>query len=62
MARPSKYNAKYHVPWAKSLAMEGKTEKEIADAMEIAMSTFSKWKNEHEEFYDQYILTHFLQC
>ena len=50
MARPTKYNAKYHVPWAKSLAMEGLTEKQIADSMEIAMSTFSKWKNEHPEF------------
>lgn len=50
MARPSKYNPKYHIPWAKSLAMEGLTEKQIATSMEVAMSTFSKWKKEFPEF------------
>lgn len=50
MPRPSKYNSKYHVPWAKSLAMEGKTEQEIADAMEIARSTLNKWRSENKEF------------
>lgn len=50
MARPSKYNPKYHIPWAKSLAMEGKTENEIAVSMEVAPSTFKKWKKEHADF------------
>ena len=50
MGRPSKYNPKYHVPWAKSLAMEGKTDEEIADRLGIARSTLSKWKSENKEF------------
>lgn len=50
MARPSKYNEKYHVPWAKSLAMDGRIEKEIADAMEISMATLSRWKKEFPKF------------
>lgn len=50
MGRPSKYNPKYHVPWAKSLAMEGKTDEEIADRLGIARSTLSKWKSENKAF------------
>lgn len=50
--RPSKYNAKYHIPWARSLAMTGKTNEEIADAMGIARSTLQKWGLEHPEFSD----------
>ena len=52
MARPSKFNPEYHVPWAQSLAMEGKTDKEIADRMKISRSTLSKWKTESQEFAD----------
>lgn len=50
MARPTKYNPKYHVAWAKSLAMEGLTDTEIAKRMEVTRSTLSKWKTEYSEF------------
>ena len=50
MARPSKYNPKYHIPWSKSLAMEGLTDEEIAKRMEIAKSTLNKWKIDYPEF------------
>lgn len=50
MARPSKFNPEYHVPWARSLAMEGKTDKEIAERMGISRSTLSKWKTESQDF------------
>ena len=50
MGRPSKYEAKYHVPWASSLAMEGLDDQTISDRMGIAKSTLNKWKAEHEEF------------
>lgn len=48
--RPSKFNPDYHIPWAQSLAMEGKTDKEIADRMGVSRSTLSKWKVEHKGF------------
>ena len=47
--RPTKYNPKYHVPWATSLAMEGLTNDEIADRMGVASSTFRKWVKENPE-------------
>ena len=50
MGRPSKYNPKYHIPWAKSLAMEGKTEHEIAASMEVSRSTLKKWEKDYPEF------------
>jgi transcriptional regulator with XRE-family HTH domain len=50
MARPTKYIEGIHGPWAKSLAMEGLIEKEIAARMGIAMSTLSKWKKEIDGF------------
>lgn len=50
MARPTKFEPKYHIPWAKSLAMEGLTDKEIAGRMEIAESTVHKWKRDFPEF------------
>lgn len=50
MGRPSKYNPEYHIPWAKSLAIEGKTDKEIADSMGVARSTFKKWMKEYPDF------------
>lgn len=50
MGRPSKYNPKYHIPWVKSLAMDGKTEHEIADSMEISRSTLKKWEKDYPEF------------
>lgn len=52
MARPTKYNATYHVPWARSLMLRGCTIQELADQMEVTKSTIHKWMNEHEEFSD----------
>lgn len=50
--RPTKYEEKYHVPWARSLARRGLTIEEIADAMEVAKSTIYEWAKKHEEFSD----------
>lgn len=41
---PPKYNAKYHDPWAFSLACDGRTDIEIADAMGITERTLNRWK------------------
>ena len=41
---PSKYNAKYHDPWAFSLACDGRTDVEIAEAMGISERTLNRWK------------------
>ncbi len=49
MARPTKYNAEYHVPWIKGLAQKGYTVKEIARDIGVAVSTVSKWIAENEE-------------
>lgn len=48
--RPTDYNEKYHVPWAQSLAREGKTIEEIADAMGITQRTVYRWKDRYPEF------------
>ena len=45
---PPKYNQKYHDPWAFSLACEGKTDEEIAEAFGIARRTIDRWKYETE--------------
>ena len=50
--RPTKYDARFHIPWAKSLARKGLTIDEIADAMEVAKSTIYEWAKKHEEFSD----------
>ena len=49
MARPSKYNPKYHDPWIKGLAQKGYTVEEIAHDIGVATSTVSKWIAENEE-------------
>ena len=49
MPRPSGYNAEIHPDWAWSLAAKGLTNKEIAEQMGVATSTFNKWRTEHEE-------------
>lgn len=48
--RPTKYNEKYHVPWARGLAMRGATMEQIAEEFEIAMSTLYEWRDKHPEF------------
>lgn len=50
--RKTKYDDGLHKDWAKSLAMEGLIDKEIAKRMNIARSTLNKWKIEHPEFSD----------
>ena len=49
MARPSKYNPRYHDPWIKGLAQKGYTIEEIAHDLEVAPSTLSKWIAENDE-------------
>jgi len=46
----SKYNADYHDDWAWSLAVDGKTEKEIAEAFHISDRTLRAWKKDHASF------------
>lgn len=47
-----KYNEKYHIDWAWSLAVKGATEQEIADAFHVTRMTVSRWKNKYPEFRD----------
>jgi transposase-like protein len=50
MARPTKYNAEYHCPWAEGLTRRGATNEEIAEQFGVAPSTIYEWANAHEEF------------
>ena len=52
MARPIKYIEGVHDAWAASLAMEGLIDKEIANRMGIAKSTFYKWEKDFPSFSD----------
>lgn len=49
MARPSKYNKKYHLPWVKGLARQGLTVEEIAKELDVAKKTLYNWMDEDEE-------------
>lgn len=49
MARPTKFNPEYHIPWIKGLARRGYTTKEIAADLSVAKSTVDKWISEHKE-------------
>ena len=49
MARPTKYNPKYHDPWIKGLARRGCTMEEIAAELSVAPSTLKKWVAENPE-------------
>jgi len=49
MARPTKYEP-YLVDLVFWMAQAGLTDKEMAAEMEIAESTFHKWKQDHPEF------------
>ncbi len=50
--RKTKYDERYHVPWAHSLAMMGKTSDEIAAELGVARSTLYGWMGAHPEFSD----------
>ena len=52
MARKSKYDPKYHVPWVKGLAARGYSVQEMAADMGVATSTLNKWIKENEELSD----------
>lgn len=52
MARPSKFNPQYHIPWIKGLAQRGLTVPEIAQEIGVARSTVNKWLAEDEELSD----------
>lgn len=49
MARPTKYNPKYHDPWIKGLARRGCTMEQIAAELCVAPSTVKKWVSENPE-------------
>ena len=49
MARNSSYNPDLHPNWAWSLAIQGKTIKEIAEEFDVARSTLNKWIAENKE-------------
>jgi len=48
--RPTKYDAKIHVPVIRKLAERGLTEEDMASVLDVATSTLSLWKVEHPEF------------
>jgi len=50
MGRPTKYDAKIHVPIIRQLAERGLTEEDMANVLQVATSTVSLWKVEHPEF------------
>lgn len=50
MARPTVYDKDVHPHWAWALALEGKTDAQIASAMEVSERTFSYWKKKFPEF------------
>lgn len=49
MARPTKYNPKYHDPWITGLARRGCTMEEIAVELGVAPSTVKKWVAENPD-------------
>ena len=50
MPTPSKYNSAYHDDWAWSLAAQGATDEEIAEAFKISVRTLHRWKKDYEKF------------
>lgn len=52
MARPSKYNPKYHIPWVRGLAMRGLTVAEIAKEIGVAKSTLCLWVKKDKDLSD----------
>lgn len=50
MARPSKYDEDLHPLWAWSLAVEGLTDKQIAERFGISEVTLNDWKKRYPEF------------
>lgn len=50
--RPTKYDPSVHPALAESLAREGLTNTEIAEALGIDRATLHNWQNAHKEFFD----------
>ena len=50
VARPSKYDKDLHPLWAWSLALEGLTDKQIAEKFGITEGTINEWKKKYPEF------------
>jgi hypothetical protein len=48
--RPTKYDKRFHPLLAQSLGQNGKTDEEIAGALNIAVSTLNDWKHKYPEF------------
>jgi transposase-like protein len=50
IGRPSKYDPEFHPRIAKKMCELGAIDREIAEAFDIAMSTFYLWRNTYPEF------------
>lgn len=50
--RPSKYNPKYHIPWAKGLLRRGLTIDEVAKEFEVSKQTLYNWADQDSDFFD----------
>lgn len=48
--RPTKYEAKYHVPWAEGLMRRGATIEELAKSFDVSVATIYNWRDAHPEF------------
>ena len=49
--RPTKYEARF-AKLCRAMALLGATDAEMADALNVAVSTFALWKTEHPKFSD----------
>lgn len=50
--RPTEYNSKHHIPWARNLARQGLTMEQIADEFGIGRATLYRWMDNDKEFRD----------
>lgn len=50
--RPPKYDPKTHPVAVEYMATAGLTDKEMAEKLDISLSTFYEWSNKHSEFSD----------
>ena len=50
MARPTRYNKRFHPKLAEYISRAGLTDKQIADELGICERTLNNWKKTHKEF------------
>lgn len=50
MARPTRYNKKFHPKLAEYISRAGLTDKQIAEELGICERTLNNWKKDHKEF------------